>query len=517
MAEILPWNNAFNAGAGSIPSIPVSGMQLPSGDASGAGAFMNALTAGRQASAQRQNMAIQREQMDMQRQKFQYEMQQDMLKSIMAQREMAQNKLVGQHFKNAVTEDGKLDYATLMTSIAEDPNLLEKAPEIITTTIGLQKISAETVSKNMDIAQAKHKAISMAAGAAIKEAAGGEIQIGAVVRGLAQLGASGVLTTEEVSEIVNGLPKKGPELTAWVQTAFDSSEQSAQTIESVRGKLQIIQRGGDFKPIRTFDDGRVEIAGDSIPQTPTISESTAVVNMQTPNGEEVPRRIPIMGEPASGAPGAAPAGGPGELRLPQTEEIVNARKDVEKRFSDTYETVKTDSERIQAAKDQLVKVKKALETFTPGAGMSTIRLPVGKALNAVGLEPVGDAIAGGDVSAAEVMASEGAKSAFSVIKSLGVVNRDLSAPELKMSKEATFGPDITKQTAEVMVKNAEAAIEYQDLRMKFLSWYLANYKKDPRTAVERGFDLDQAVNTFHAKLKDGSIAPKRKFDFVGTE
>jgi hypothetical protein len=521
MAETIGWNNAFSAGAGGGGSISVQGMSLPGGDASGAGAFAQMFAAGQSNRTARQNLLMERERLNMQRQQMDMEMAKETTSMIAKQREMQQLKLAGTIFqRNTDPETGAVNYQGVIAGMAQVPELADMAIGVTEKMLQMNKLDKEGLKAQLENSERMHSAVGRRAGYLLKmtREAGRPITSGDVVQQLAEGVAAGDFTKDFATGLIQQMASPGPALQKQVESLFQSSTQSAESIKLLTGTLQEVNQGGQTSFV-TVDQqpGRTTIqkaGGEAVlPQVPTSEQNSQTVETQeggrtiVRRRSDVPDLAPVSGglnpqKPSIEAPGADPAALPAGVDVGPTASTVKRREADETVFRERMQTVSDDAKNANAVLANIKQAEDALEQFNPGSGMTTLFMPMAKMFQAAGLKDFGDSLAGGSLSAAQVFDAASNKSAFSAIKSLGVTNRDLSAAETEMSKKTTFGPDMEKKTSATIIKFMKDYAKLQIKKEQFMAKFYAEYKKDPDGALKRGFDPSQAEAIFNRKMAE---------------
>lgn len=523
MPEILPWNNAFNAGAGSAGGISVSGMQLPSGDTSGGGAFMNALNAGRQARASRQDMvdkqeqmALAREQMGLTRERFNYDMAKETTNMLMKQRELSEDKLLGQVIRNNVdTETGIIDWTGVAADGAKEELLAGRMPDLIKMVVEGNKADAEGINERFTAEITKARGLAQL-GFALKETKGegNHYNPGLVGNAIAKAIATGLLPPEEGKALIGKFKKEGPEfdaqvegLTSWWTNAADLTAEMQKRMFGTN--IPVNQEGQTaFQTEKIGPNGITmspTLGPDNqpavFPDVPTFAERYREGKRINERGEEVPVLEDMLSTEQGQVPSQAPSAGISPSQAPATtlrrplDPVVSAAVvKQEDAFGEMYKQVNLDADKTVSRKQAVETAMEALKEFTPGAFMG-LRTATGSAVSLFSTK-LADAIAGGSLAGAEVFAAQAYKEAFSAIRDANATNRDLSGPELVASKASTFGPSAQPEANEALIKFAVLAITYHESKQQFMAQYKAGYDADPRSAKARKYDLQDAQAKF---------------------
>lgn len=461
--------------------------------------------------AQQQNSFIASERLAMDRSKYEMEIGKETLALAKAQKEAAATKAFGQIFVNNVDPTtGEPNLQAVAAQVAETPALSEMAPGIIKDMIDMKKVNAEALKNTLDTNLTMHTNIGRRAGMLLDKAikGEGEITVGSVSREIANAVATGDITKEYAQSLTHMLDNDPRALTVQVSELFDSSMQSKEALERY-GTSELVRNGGTQVGITkkagpggetitpTLDASGKPVV---IQDTPSSEQNSALVETQTPDGKTmmVPRgQLPAGQGPLPGGDvsmqNAAPVGGadvakgdkPAEAAAPAgifkgySPERSQLMQTEVTQFTKQLDAANSDASNAASVLRNTAQAEEAFRKFTPGSGMTSVKMPMAKMFDAMGLSSVADQFAGGDLASSEVAQAAAIKSAFGAIKDLGVTNRDLSATELEMSNKSTFSPDMKRKAIAVIIANIKGAAEIKLQKQKFLAGYYAQYKENP--------------------------------------
>lgn len=333
------------------------------------------------------------------------------------QQQLAARQAMGPILQESVGPDGQIDYNKAAVLMAAHPETAWMAGDFAQQAITRQKMQADTALTQFETAQKQYTGVGNAAASLIP--LGNSITRGDVISGVAGLVGQGLMTKDKALQYVQGLPPDGAPLAQHVKQMALYAQGAAESIKTLSGTITHQNLGG--RDVATHD---VPFTGQSTPvnslgMTPTPSEYFAPKEQVDDSGAKtlVPAG-PGLGMPAPGssAPGEPSGGIGGAGQRPGAGDIapVQAAPGIQTALSAGFgkyqagegpvvDYEKDLNQRAQASTQAIQmfnQVSKLYGQFVSGAG-AEVRQSMANLARSAGLNGISDALAGGDVSAAQ--------------------------------------------------------------------------------------------------------------------
>jgi hypothetical protein len=267
-------------------------------------------------------------------------------------------------------ETGQMNYNKFAMLISSHPETAWMAPDIINKLVERQLTQAHIVNAHLDAEAKKRDVINGAIGGLVVK--GDDVGPTDLMHALTSQEMTEFVPPQQAAALVASAPKKGPQLTQWIQQHAVQNAQAAEALKFVKGQYhEMVDANGNKQSVFVS------------PLTSTASQ----VMMGGAGGAGAPSAgFPAPGSPdtvggAAGAPSATP---PAPAR-PMTTELGPMRQEMLRDTAKYGEDVANRAQTAQGLKTLMAQVKDYLPHFQQGGGQE-FRARLSQLAQAAGLD-----------------------------------------------------------------------------------------------------------------------------------
>ena len=318
-----------------------------------------------------------------------------------AQLQLKAQQALGPLMQQSVGEDGQPDLNKFIGLVAASPDAAFLAPQIMQQALQRQLTQEETLGKHLDNQLKKYNSMSQLI--APLSDLGKDVTLSDVTGALALGRAQGLFTNDEAMGMLANVSASKLPLHQIVQMVGNSTEQGRKGLENALGTfaerhrtIGIVGPGGEPRTVYEQDVlGRRPLGG------PTGLPGAMPPARNAAAGGGAP--APTAAARPGGAPQLPPAALGVQTGLGASQEAL--RKGMGTAFAKEVDQAGKDMDSVRGFLLRLDDAEKLIKTFKPGPGQEW-RQAAARLAYAIGANPLGDALSGGDEKKAYAAAEQ---------------------------------------------------------------------------------------------------------------